>query len=61
MRTFFFYTLPGGSVSAAVGSKEYTDITEKKSEDYVILKTEGKIAICPSVYPAIHEYGIRSV
>ena len=38
------YTLPGGSVSAAVGSKEYTDITEKKSEDYVILKTEGKIA-----------------
>lgn len=24
------YTLPGGSVSAAVGSKEYTDITEKR-------------------------------
>lgn len=24
------YTLPGGSVSAAVGSKEYTDITEKE-------------------------------
>lgn len=38
------YTLPGGSVSAEVGSNEYTDITEKKSEDYVILKTEGKTA-----------------
>lgn len=38
------YTLPGGSVSVAVGSKEYTDITEKKSEDYVILKTEGRTA-----------------
>lgn len=38
------YTLPGGSVSVEVGSKEYTDITEKKSEDYVILKTEGRTA-----------------
>ena len=38
------YTLPGGSVSVEVGSKEYTDITEKKSEEYVILKTEGRTA-----------------
>ena len=38
------YTLPEGSVSVEVGSSEYTDISEKKSEDYVILKTEGKTA-----------------
>lgn len=38
------YTMPGGNVSVEVGSKEYTDITEKKSEGYVILKTEGKTA-----------------
>ena len=38
------YTLPGGSVSVGVGSRDYTDITEAKSEDYVILKTEGKTA-----------------
>ena len=38
------YTMPGGNVSVVVGSKEYTDITEKKSEDYVILKTEGRTA-----------------
>lgn len=38
------YTLPTGNVSVAVGSKDYTEIMEKKSEDYVILKTEGKTA-----------------
>ncbi|CUX37016.1 glycosyl hydrolase family 18 protein [Clostridium sp. C105KSO13] len=38
------YTLPDGSVSVNVGSNEYTDVKEKKSEDYVILKTEGKTA-----------------
>lgn len=38
------YTLPSGSVSVAVGSKDYTEIMEKKSEDYVILKTEGRTA-----------------
>lgn len=38
------YTLPTGSVSVAVGSKDYTEIMEKKSEDYVILKTEGRTA-----------------
>lgn len=48
------YTLPGGSVSVEVGSKEYTDITEKKSEDYVILKTEGKVAYI--ALPFIQQY-----
>lgn len=38
------YTLPDGSISVEVGSREYTDVTEKKSEDYVILKTEGRTA-----------------
>lgn len=38
------YTLPNGNVSVSVGSKEYTDIKEKKSENYVILKAEGKTA-----------------
>lgn len=38
------YTLPSGNVSVAVGSKDYTEIMEKKSEDYVILKTEGRTA-----------------
>lgn len=38
------YTLPDGSVSVEAGSSEYTDITEQKSEDYVILITEGTTA-----------------
>lgn len=38
------YTLPNGNVSVGVGSKEYTDSKNKKSEDYVILKAEGKTA-----------------
>ena len=37
-----------------VGSKEYTDITERKSEDYVILKTEGRTAYI--ALPFIQEY-----
>lgn len=48
------YTLPNGSVSVSVGSKEYTDIKEKKSEDYVILKTEGKTAYIALAF--IQEY-----
>ena len=53
------YTLPNGSVSVSVGSKEYTDIKEKKSEDYVILKTEGKDCIyCTRIYTAVYQYGI---
>ena len=35
------YTLPEGTIRADVGSNEYTLQKEKKSEDYVILKTEG--------------------
>lgn len=38
------YTLPGGNVTVEVGSSEYTEINESKSEDYVILKTEGSTA-----------------
>ncbi|MBC5689154.1 SH3 domain-containing protein [Mediterraneibacter sp. NSJ-55] len=38
------YTLPNGNVTVEVGSKEYTEINETKSEEYVILKTEGKTA-----------------
>lgn len=48
------YTLPGGNVSVEIGSKEYTDITETKSVDYVILKTEGKTAYI--ALPFIQEY-----
>lgn len=38
------YTLPEGSVSVAPDSKEYTESGETKSEDYVILKTDGTSA-----------------
>lgn len=38
------YTLPKGSVSVAPDSKEYTESGETKSEDYVILKTDGTSA-----------------
>lgn len=38
------YTLPGGSVTVQADSSEYTEISESKSEDYVILKTEGSTA-----------------
>ena len=48
------YTLPGGNVSVTVGSSEYTDIMEKKSEDYVILKTKGRTAYI--ALPFIQKY-----
>lgn len=48
------YTLPSGNVSVEVGSSEYTDIAEKKSEDYVILKTEGRTAYI--ALPFIQKY-----
>ena len=48
------YTLPNGSVSVTVGSSEYTDVAEKKSEDYVILKTEGRTAYI--ALPFIQQY-----
>lgn len=38
------YTLPNDIISVPVGSKEYFVSKEKKSEDYVILKTEGNVA-----------------
>lgn len=38
------YTLQNGTISVGVGSREYTFQKEKKSEDYVILKTEGSTA-----------------
>ena len=38
------YTLPKDTVSVEVGSKDYSVSREKKSEDYVILKTEGSTA-----------------
>lgn len=48
------YTLPSGSVTVEAGSTEYTDITDTKSEDYIILKTEGKTAYI--ALPFIQEY-----
>lgn len=38
------YTLPGGNITVQADSSEYTEISESKSEDYVILKTEGSTA-----------------
>lgn len=38
------YTLPTGTINVGVGNKDYTILKEKKSEDYVILKTEGDVA-----------------
>ncbi len=38
------YTLPEGIVSVDVGSKEYTIAKAAQSEEYVILKTEGRTA-----------------
>lgn len=38
------YTLPNNMVSVGVGSKEYSISKDKKSKDYVILKTEGSTA-----------------
>ena len=48
------YTLPNGNVSVTVGSKEYTEVTEKKSEDFIILKTEGRTAYI--ALPFIQQY-----
>ena len=38
------YMLPKDMISVDVGSKDYSVFREKKSEDYVILKTEGNTA-----------------
>ena len=48
------YTLPEGSVTVEAGSSEYTDITESRSEDYVILKIEDGTAYI--ALPFIQQY-----
>lgn len=48
------YTLPNGNVSVHVGSNEYTEISEKQSENYAILKTEGRTAYI--ALPFIQKY-----
>ncbi|MEJ8735734.1 glycosyl hydrolase family 18 protein [Mediterraneibacter sp. ICN-202921] len=48
------YTLPNGNVAVEVGKKEYTEINETKTEEYVILKTEGKTAYI--ALPFIEKY-----
>lgn len=52
--SIMLYTLPNGNVSVTVGSKEYTEVNEKKSENYVILKTEGRTAYI--ALPFIQQY-----
>lgn len=52
--SIMLYTLPTGNISVAVGSKEYTELNEKKSENYVILKTEGRTAYI--ALPFIQQY-----
>ena len=48
------YTLPDGNISVSENSSEYTAVNETKSEDYVILKTDGDIAYI--ALPFIQEY-----
>ena len=48
------YTLPDGNVTVEVGSRDYTDVTEQKSADYDILKTEGRTAYI--ALPFIQQY-----
>lgn len=52
--SIMLYTLPNGNVSVQVGSKDYTEVTEKKSEAYTILKTEGRTAYI--ALPFIQKY-----
>ncbi|MEE1086306.1 MAG: glycosyl hydrolase family 18 protein [Schaedlerella sp.] len=48
------YTLPNGNVSVDVGSSEYKEVSENKSENYVILKAEGRTAYI--ALPFIQKY-----
>lgn len=48
------YTLPNGNVSVTVGSSDYTSVTDRKSKNYVILKTEGRVAYI--ALPFVQEY-----
>lgn len=52
--SIMLYTLPSGNVSVTVGSSEYTELSERKSEDYTILKTEGRTAYI--AVPFIQKY-----
>lgn len=52
--SIMLYTLPNGNVSVTVGSSEYTEVSEKKSENYAILKTEGRTAYI--ALPFIQKY-----
>lgn len=52
--SIMLYTLPNGNVSVQVGSKGYTEVTERKSENYTILKTEGRTAYI--ALPFIQKY-----
>lgn len=52
--SIMLYTLPNGNVSVTVGSSEYTELSESKSEDYTILKTEGRTAYI--AVPFIQKY-----
>lgn len=52
--SIMLYTLPNGNVSVTVGSSEYTELSERKSEDYTILKTEGRTAYI--AVPFIQKY-----
>ena len=48
------YSLPNGNVSVTVGSSDYTSVTDRKSKNYVILKTEGRVAYI--ALPFVQEY-----
>lgn len=52
--SIMLYTLPNGNVSVTVGSSEYTEVSEKKSENYTILKTDGRTAYI--ALPFIQKY-----
>lgn len=48
------YTLANSTVRVEVGSKDYTNGSEKSSEDYVILKTEGQTAYIAAEFVQKH-------
>lgn len=48
------YTLPNGNVTVQVGESTYTEVNEKKTADYTIVKTEGQTAYI--ALPFIKEY-----
>lgn len=52
--SIMLYTLPNGNVSVTVGSSEYTEVSEKKTENYTILKTDGRTAYI--ALPFIQKY-----